>query len=327
MDIQRHSLFLLALIPFMMSVAGPKIAGPDPDSASAPLKWLHAEGAAIMDENGETRILRGVNRSGLEYDKKGNGISEEEIRFICGEWKAQVIRLPFNEEWVLTDPGYNRFLDRVIGWINRYGAYAMLDLQWQDVKVRIPRIPDEKAAGMWAILAERHRNNPGVLYDIHNEAHDTTWTAWRERATAIITAIRAKHPKSLIFVSGLDWAYDLRGWAEAPLPFEDIVYSTHPYPFKGEPWAWDKYFGDFTDRFPVFAGEFGGGEKDLEWGRRLIGYLDDKKIGWAAWSWVDQPHLTLKDRRTPTPFGDLVRTALLRHAGREPDTTRTSKNR
>jgi hypothetical protein len=301
--------------------AGTKKAGPVPDNASAPLKWLHAEGGAIVDESGETRILLGVNRSGLEYNKKGNKISEEEIRFICEDWKAQVIRLPFNEEWILTDCAYNRFFDRVIGWINQNGAYAMLDLQWQDVKVRIPPIPDEKAAGMWAILAERYRNNPGVLYDIHNEAHDTTWNAWRGRATAIITAVRSKHPKSLIFVSGLDWAYDLRGWAEAPLPFADIVYSTHPYPFKWEPWAWDKYFGDFIGKVPVFAGEFGGGEKDLEWGRQLIDYFDRKQIGWAAWSWVDQPHLTQKDRRTPTPFGDLVKAALLKHAGMKPDST------
>jgi endoglucanase len=318
---KKYLFILVTLLPFVLVVAGSKKGEPVPDQGPAHLKWLHVEGAAIMDENGEARILRGVNRSGLEYDKKGNGISEKEIRFICEDWKAQVVRLPFNEEWVLTDLRYNRFLDRVIGWVNRYGAYAMLDLQWQDVKVRIPRIPDEKAAGMWAILAKRHRNNPGVLYDIHNEAHDTTWTAWRERAAAIIAAIRAKHPKSLIFVSGLDWAYDLRGWVESPLPFADIVYSTHPYPFKGEPWAWDKFFGDFTDRFPVFAGEFGGGEKDLGWGSRLICYLDDKEIGWAAWSWVDQPHLTLKDRRTPTPFGDLVKAALLKHAEMKPDST------
>jgi endoglucanase len=312
----------LSLLPLVAAVAGAKKAGPAPDKGPAPLKWLHAEGATIVDEGGETRILRGVNRSGLEYDRKGNKISEEEIRFICEAWKAQVIRLPFNEEWILTDPGYNRFLDRVIGWINRYGAYAMLDLQWQDAKVRIPPIPDGKAAGMWAILAERYRDNPGVLYDIHNEAHDTTWTAWRDNATSIIAAIREKHPKSLIFVSGLDWAYDLRGWAEGPLPFADIVYSTHPYPFKWEPWAWDKYFGDFAGKIPLFAGEFGGGEKDLVWGAKLIDYFNQKKIGWAAWSWVDQPHLTLKDRRAPTAFGDLVKAALLNHAGVEADSTR-----
>jgi hypothetical protein len=119
----------------------------------------------------------------------------------------------------------------------------------------------------------------------------------------------------LIFVSGLDWAYDLRGWQADPLPYANIVYATHPYPFKGEPWAWDKYFGTFSDSSPVFAGEFGGGEADLKWGRQLIRYFKEKQLGWTAWSWVDAPHLTQDDRQTPTKFGKLVRTALLRHAG------------
>ena len=27
--------------------------------------------------------------------------------------------------------------------------------------------------------------------------------------------------------------------------------------------------------------------------------------GWAAWSWVDRPHITQKDRRTPTPVREI----------------------
>ena len=148
-----------------------------------------------------------------------------------------------------------------------------------------------------------------------NDRPLTTWSAWRGRASGIIEAIQEVHPKALIFVSGLDWAYDLRGWGNDPLPFTNIVYSTHPYPFKGEPWAWDKYFGDFVDKFPLFAGEFGGEENDLDWGTQLLAYFEKKEMGWTAWSWVDQPRLTENDQRTPTAFGNLVRTALLKHAG------------
>jgi len=141
---KKYFLILLTLLPFVLAVAGAKKAGPVTDRPSVPLKWLYAEACAIVDESGETRVLRGVNRSGLEYDK--------------------------------------------------------------------------------------------------------------------------------ISIS-------------------------------------------------VFAGEFGGGEKDLEWGRQLVGYFDRNQIGWAAWSWVDQPHLTQKDRRNPTAFGNLVGAALLKHAGMKPDST------
>jgi hypothetical protein len=267
-----------------------------------------------VNEEGEMVILRGVNLSGLEYDKLGAGISKEEIDYICEVWKAQIIRIPFNQEWIMTDESYTDRLDRVIGWIVDNRAYVLLDLQWQNTTVKIPPIPNEEAVQMWRMLAGRYKENPAVLYDIHNEAHNTTWDAWRTRAVEIIEAIQEVHPLALIFVSGLDWAYDLRGWAQNPLPYDNIVYSTHPYPFKAEPWAWDKYFGDYVEDIPVFAGEFGGEEEDLEWGIRILEYFDKKLMGWTAWSWSNQPYLTQGDRRTPTAFGELILNALLRHA-------------
>ncbi len=261
-------------------------------------------------------ILRGMNRSGMEYSKEnGNGMSEVEFQYICNQWKAQIVRIPFNQDWITNDPNYVDLLDQVIGWINKAGAYALIDLHWESTDVKQMAIPNAMAAFMWQTLAAMYKDNPGVLYDIHNEAHDTTWEAWRNRATLIIESIRTVHPKALIFVSGLDWAYDLRGWQADPLPYANIVYATHPYPFKGEPWAWDKYFGTFADSYPVLAGEFGGEDTNLEWGRQIIRYFNEKQIGWTAWSWVDNPRLTQDDRRTPTKFGKLVRTALLRHAG------------
>lgn len=286
-------------------------------AASVPgpaLSWLHTEGNQIVDESVVAQVLRGVNRSGLEYNKKGNKISLNEVIYIIKEWKAQIIRLPFNQDWYTNDVRYRKFMDKVIGWIAGQGAYVMLDLQWQDTIAKITPIPNKAAIDMWKDVALTYKDNPAVLYDLHNEVHDTTWAAWRERASQIIEAIQSVHPKALIFVSGLDWAYDLRGWEEQPLPYNNIVYSSHPYPFKGEPWAWDEYFGNLADKAPVFLGEFGGGASDLEWGEKLLAYFDAKNLGWAAWSWVDQPHLTQKDRRTPTEFGMLVKNALLKHA-------------
>jgi endoglucanase len=284
-----------------------------PDTAH--FLWLHTRENKIVDETGEVRILRGVNRSGFDYDKTGAGICEKEIAYICSQWKAQIIRLPFNQDWIMRDPAYRAFLEVIIGWINNNGAYALLDLQWRNTTDKIPPIPDEEAVSMWRMLAEKYKDNPAVLYDIHNEAHDTSWEAWRERAGQIIEAIQSVHPRALIFVSGLDWAYDLRGWGEKPLPYANIVYSSHPYPFKAEPWAWAKYFGNVADKYPVFIGEFGGESSHLQWGKELIAYLDENNLGWTAWSWSNYTYLTEDDRRTPTEFGQLVQNALLKHAG------------
>jgi len=97
------------------------------------------------------------------------------------------------------------------------------------------------------------------------------------------------------------------------MPIDDldnVVYSTHVYPNKGN--NWDDVFGDLSDSVPVFAGELGGAESrdELEYVRRLLDYLQRKQIGFAAWSWIDQP--TLITRYAPTAFGQLVRQNLAR---------------
>ncbi len=172
-----------------------------------------------------------------------------------------------------------------------------------------------------------------MLYDIFNEPHDPlpddtgelhgiegdgslfvlrkrrvgmkVWQAW---AAHLVGAIRAEHPEALIFVSGIDWGYDLRGHPVAGLP--GLVYSTHVYPGKGR--NWDRAFGELSERVPVFAAELGGGESDIAWGASLLRYLRERGIGWAAWSWSDYPHLVRPGGSwEPTEFGSLVRRELV----------------
>ncbi len=312
------STILFFLSVFLFCDQGQKDTSTHPQGETPTMVWLHTVGNKIVDEKDNQVILHGVNLPGMEWDKTGAGINEAEIDYICQVWKARIIRLPFNQEWILTDQAYNMLFDKIIGWIIKNGAYVLLDLQWQDTSVKIPPIPNEQAITMWKLIAERYKNNPAVLYDIHNEAHDTSWEAWRRRASEIIEGIRSVHPRALIFVSGLDWAYDLRGWGVQPLPYENIVYSSHPYPFKAEPWAWDKYFGNVANSLPVFIGEFGGEAKDLEWGRQLLRYMEQKRLGWTAWSWSASPFLVGNDRRTPTEFGQLVYNTLIRFSNQEP---------
>lgn len=296
---------------------------------------------------GEARLLRGLNRSGLEYtdpDEEGfvsnAGISHQEIRWIAHEWKASILRLPFNQDFALRGRGrhsaevYLRDLDRVISWAARYGCYTLLDLQWLDAdnpfgpnRQFVPPLPNPQTPELWRILAQRYRDEPAVLFDILNEPHDrealdpyrlwrpdgtryplthyrVSMTEWQPWARLLVDTIRAEHPEALIFVSGVNWAYDLRGF---PMDRPNLVYSTHVYRNKGE--KWDESFGALSRTHPVFAGEWGGGEFDLDWGRRLAAYFDQMGIGWTAWSWSDWPHMMT--RFAPTRFGDLVRSALV----------------
>ncbi len=338
---------------------------------------------------GEAVRLRGVNRSGLEYavpDPPGGaagsvggrgfleavGISEEEIATIAREWGANVVRIPFNQDFALNGSGgrsaeeYLGALDRVIAWAARHGCYTLLDLQWLDARRefgttdgmglepnRVAPLPDASSVTLWTTLARRYADEPAVLFDLFNEPHDLLsddphgllgvhaggviapipgrrvgMIQWQRWAHHLIATIRAHHPLALIFVSGINWAYDLRGMPlvdDSGVPLKNIVYSTHVYPWLSTPrvpfpWPWrrleddwDRAFGHLAARVPVFAGEWGGEPGDLEWGARLRRYLDARDIGWTAWSWSDWPHLVADARRgdrSPTAFGELVRDGL-----------------
>ena len=111
--------------------------------------------------------------------------------------------------------------------------------------------------------------------------------------------IREIDSGKLIFVSGVNWGYDLRGMS---LDFANLVYSTHVYPKKRP--GWEKASGKIASSQPVFAAEWGGSTADLDWGMKLTHYFDALEIGWAAWSWSDHPHLVTD--RAPTKFGQIV---------------------
>jgi endoglucanase len=335
------------------------------------LPWLTTRGNRIISvESGATVMLRGVNRSGLEYAEPlggdflaGAGITFSEIQEIVQGWGARVVRIPFSQSRVLeagTSAAYLHALDTVIDWTASVGAYVLLDLQWLDPAVsfgttgdgspnRIAPLPSPDSCELWRRLATRYQQTSAVLFDIYNEPHSrldddphvptatapdgseyplaggrVTAELWRLVAARLTGAIKEVHPRALVFVSGVSWGYDLRG-----VPFDraddpaGIVYAAHAYPWSmfergggrasRGPRAWDRAFGSLAASVPVMVTECGGGAEDLEWGSRLLGYLEARAIGWLAWSWSDAPRLVaVEEPKRPTPFGSLVRAALER---------------
>src|SRR5512146_3230703 len=99
----------------------------------------------VRSDTGIAVLLRGINRSGLEYTEPAAGgflaaaeFSQAEVQEMVLSWRANVIRVPFNQDWALN--GRNNFsaedyraaLDQVIDWAAALGAYTILDLQWLD---------------------------------------------------------------------------------------------------------------------------------------------------------------------------------------------------
>ncbi len=286
------------------------------------LPALGCDGARIVArETGREVLLHGVNVSGMEYsDTPLAGVTPDELTTIVRGWGANVVRIPFTQSLVMQgrdgdDSGddYVAELQELVCWLGELGAYSILDLQWLDREKiwgpgdnRVPPEPNDETPDCWAKLAEAFRGRPEVIFDLFNEPHDIDAALWNEWALRLAGAIRTVDPARVLMVSGVGWAYDLRG---VELTLADVIYSTHVYPWMSQDW-WS-HFGHKAGEAPLFAGEFGGGPDDLAWGRKLLAYMRELGMGWAAWSWRDKPHL--QHQGIPTEFGDLVLEALHRN--------------
>ena len=200
---------------------------------------------------------------------------EADLRRIAA-WGANVVRVPFTQDFVLRGRGaatgadYLAALDQVVTWAEACGVYTLLDLQWIDADTphgigqdgsinRVPSLPDGDSIELWRILASHYRDRPSVLFDLFNEPHTPMQTddaplvgirpdgglwrlparvvgmdEWQPWALRLIAEIRDAHPTSVIFVSGVRWAYDLRGFPlrrRSGHAVEGLVYSTHVYPW------------------------------------------------------------------------------------------------
>jgi aryl-phospho-beta-D-glucosidase BglC (GH1 family) len=311
----------------------------------------------LRADTGQAVLLRGVNRSGLEYTEPSDAgflaaaeFTGDEVREMVVKWRSNIIRLPFNQDWALrgrrghSAEEYLTSIDQVISWAAALGAYTILDLQWLDADTvyghtvdnniksdnHVAPTPSADTIVLWNKLADRYRDEPAVLFDIFNEPHNLLdddklpilviapggevvesngkfvgpeqWIPW---ATRLVAEVRKIRPNGIVLVGGVDWAFDLSGIrVNAP----NIVYSAHIYSNR-KPNTWLKAVGHSAE-VPIFIGEWGGTKSDLKFGRNLAKKLRELGLGWAAWSWVDNPQLIQPPRTPdykPTPFGDLVR--------------------
>src|SRR5277367_661624 len=73
------------------------------------LPLLSTSGNRIVNAAAGTPVLlRGMNRSGLEYSDpdeqgflSGAGICRAEVQTIVKDWRCNIVRLPFNQDFVL----------------------------------------------------------------------------------------------------------------------------------------------------------------------------------------------------------------------------------
>jgi hypothetical protein len=182
------------------SGAGSGVVGP---------RGLHVSGNEIHDADGNRIVLRGVNRSGTEYEcvKNDAGIfdgpaTEESVRAMT-TWNINAVRVPLNESCWLGINGaparyagenYKRAIGDYVAVLHRHGLVPILDLHWvgpgdllADGTINLLPMPSEHSPAFWADVAAYFRDDDGIVLEPFNEPfpgsnRDTpeAWQCWRD---------------------------------------------------------------------------------------------------------------------------------------------------
>lgn len=177
-------------------------------SGAATLSPISVQGSRLVDGNGTTLQLRGVNRSGGEYACAGypgwgfwDGPADQASVTAIKSWGVNAVRLPLNEAcWLGIDGtagtyGGQNYINAVttfVNLLNANGIYVILDYQWGACgSTQIAQtnclanwqksMPDRpNATTFWASVATTFRSNHSVLFDAFNEPNGggTGWDCW-----------------------------------------------------------------------------------------------------------------------------------------------------
>lgn len=156
---------------------------------------LHVAGNQLVDAQGKTVRLLGVNRSGQEFKciqsgtpgSLGWGLFDGPTDLASAQaivmWHANTVRLPLNEDCWLGINGVNSqwggtaYQDGIKNYVNtlhQAGLYVILDLHWNSpgtipAAAQQPMPDADHAVDFWKSVATTFGSDQGVVFDLYNE--------------------------------------------------------------------------------------------------------------------------------------------------------------
>lgn len=316
-----------ALIAVVVLAAISVAMVPTRGQASAGDGQFHVHGRTVIGPDGAPTVLRGVNKSGLEYTAFGYDLDLVTFQQMKS-WGVNVVRVPLSPAFAL--PGMCSFnrdylttIDRVVSYGEQLGMLIILDDHFatKGLPCGVGRwnnnqpAPDLFNLAFLKVLGARYAGRSHVAIDLYNEPHDISWDVWRNGGIvetyvavgmqALLDAVRGTGFTGLVFATGNDWGNDLREVVSKPLRNDrDVVYAAHAYPFEcgavtvpqTQPYSCEgKSYSPVLDRQiapaiaarPVMVTEFGTNRAVSEENRSVIEWARGHGVGWMTWLWCN----------------------------------------
>ncbi|WP_030983919.1 cellulose binding domain-containing protein [Streptomyces sp. NRRL WC-3744] len=195
----------------------PPPTSPPPSGGTPPA--LRVSGNKLVDADGTTRRLLGVNRSGGEFMcVQGYGIWDGPVDDAAVEaiadWKANAVRIPLNEEcWLglsnvkpeYGGANYIAAVRELVARVEAHGMTPVLELHWSygqytgnsagctDVHATCQKpMPDMRySPSFWSSVASTFKDDQAAVFDLFNEPYPDraassatdAWKCWRDGGT------------------------------------------------------------------------------------------------------------------------------------------------
>jgi hypothetical protein len=262
---------------------------------------------------------------------------------VVSDWKANFVRIslsmntfPTKVSWLTNPAQYRTPMTNAIQTIgSRPNVYALVTLRTDaSMTGQDPGNPEATAVpsnanntpdpaqfptgtdAVYQALVDTFANSGFVLFGVSNEPggnlnDQSSLAAAMSHAVGVIRAEEDKLgvPHHLVSVQGTAYTSTVAFWAQAPLPFDNVVYEVHRYPPPPESYTYNN--------IPVIIGEYGS----LSDATSFYADVEAKKIPNLAWDFEpfsdcapDLLNVNESTTLSPSVWGNVVKSYLTSHA-------------
>ncbi len=285
--------------------------------------YLRTQGSFIVDENGDAVNLRGVTVRGLDNiaPQTGQsfaaalGVDPENLAAMTGQWGANLVRLPFAANTILSGNGTLAAsamlsgLDQAVAAITQSGAYVLLALE-----AAAGEMPsDTNTVQVWETLAAHYQSEPRVLYEIFFSATSLAGNGAAQIAS-LAGIVLQQNPGALIFVSAGSGGVDVSRVPLLAAPGEPLSNLVYTIAVSSQNMANTDSLSATAAAYPMFGSVWSDDGSDLG---RMASHIADLferyGIGWAAANWNADPRLVTDAAGhdfAPTVWGRVAQRAM-----------------
>ncbi len=255
---------------------------------------LQVEGTHVTDSDGNVVQLNGVSTHGINWFP--DYVNYQLFEQIKENTDINTIRIALYTEdyngYLNTDSSNMQkqldLIDDAIEYAEALDMYVIID--WHILSDSNPLDHTAEAVEFFTTMSEEYGDSDNVIFEICNEPNgDTTWEDITAYANEVIPVIR-ENSDNLIIVGTPTWSQDVDVASQAPLEFDNIVYTLHFYAGSHKQELRDKAQTAIDNGLPLFVSEFGisdasgNGAIDTQSADEWIEFLDDNQISYVMWN-------------------------------------------